>query len=76
METNPFRTQFHAFGERVLAANKQVADWQLGQVKLAEKQIVASLEATRAGWDAGVGASLAMQRTLLDAFFPSETKAA
>jgi hypothetical protein len=73
---NPFRAQMHAFGERVLAANQQVAEWQQGQLELAEKQLVASLQASRAGFAAGVGATLAVHRTLLDAWLPAEpTKA-
>lgn len=68
---NPFRTQMYTYGERVIAANKQLADWQLGQVKLAEKQAASFFEMTRAGMEATVSASHAMGRTLLDATFPA-----
>jgi hypothetical protein len=78
METmqNPFRAQMHAFGERVLAANEELTRWQASQLENAEKQLVASIQSGRAGWSAGVGASLAIQRTLFAAWFPAETKSA
>lgn len=74
---NPFLAPLRDLGERALAANRQLGDWQIAQAKLAEKQATTFLELSRAGLDASIAASNAMGKTLLDAFVPapSETKA-
>lgn len=72
---NPFASQLHTFGTQVLAANKQLVEWQMGQVKLAEKQAGAAFDAYRAGVEANLAASQTMGKAVLDSVFPVETKA-
>lgn len=71
---NPFKSQIQALGSQTLAAHKQVTDWQLGQLKLAEKQVASAMEIGRAGFEANVSAAQAMGKTLLDAMAPAETE--
>lgn len=74
METllNPFRTQMNQLGQQVLEAQKQAADWQLGQMKMAEKQVISAMELSRAGFEANLSAARTMSKTWLDAVAPAE----
>lgn len=72
---NPFRTQIQTLGNQALSANKQMVEWQIGQVKLAEKQTNAAFEAFRSGVEANLAASQSMGKAMLDAMVATETKA-
>lgn len=69
---NPYAAQMHAFGKQVLDAQKQVADWQIGQMKLVEKQVHTAFDLSRATAEANVAAAQGMGKTVLDAFAPTE----
>lgn len=69
---NPYAAQIHSFGKQVLDAQKQVADWQIGQMKQVEKNVATAFDLTRSAAEANVAAAQGMGKTLLDTFAPTE----
>ncbi len=67
-----YRTQLVAMGERTLSAQKTVADWQLDQLKLAEKQMTDWMALSRASVDASQQAWHGMAKTMLHAMAPAK----
>lgn len=72
---NPFRANLHAVGDHVLQSHRTVTEWQLTQVKLAEKQLSDWMAFQRAALDASAQAAHGMTKTLLDAVAPGADKA-
>jgi hypothetical protein len=73
---NPFRANLHAMGDRMLQSHRAVTDWQLSQVKLAEKHVSDWMAFQHAALDASAHAAHGMTKTLLDAVAPSTDKSA
>lgn len=72
---NPFRANLLSMGDRMLQSHRTATDWQLNQMKLAEKQVADWMAFSRAAVDASAQASHGMARTLLDTFAPAEKSA-
>jgi hypothetical protein len=72
---NPFRANLLAMGDRMLQSHRTVTDWQINQMKVAEKQMADWMSFSRAAVDASTQASHGMARTMLDVLAPAEKSA-
>lgn len=71
----PYKNALHQMGEQFIAAQKQMADWQRAQLKVAEEQTVAGLRASKASFDAGVEFNQNVTKTLVNALAPKAESA-
>jgi hypothetical protein len=62
----------HAAAERGLAHQRALADWQLAQLRLAEKVVHDAFHMARASLEAGQAAMLAMGRVAVDGLAPRD----
>ena len=61
------------FASELLAAQKQVFEWQAAQARIADTQTRAWMDATRNGVELTQKAWLDMGRVMLDTLLPAET---
>lgn len=66
----PFRRALHGMGERGLANQKTLLDWQLAQTKLLEKQVVDLFALHRASMEIAGNAVQGMARVMVEALAP------
>ena len=71
----PFRQVLHGMGERGLANQKTLIDWQLAQTKLLEKQVVDMFALHRASMEIAGNAVHGMARVMVEAFAPPQPPA-
>jgi hypothetical protein len=74
--TNPFAQPFHHAAEQVLAAQRQVLDWQRSQLDLAHDHALASYKLGRAGFDTTATFGQDVMKSVVAAFAPAPTAAA
>ena len=72
--TNLFNVNNNArsFAQEMIAAQKQVFEWQMAQMKMMDQQSRAFTDATRAGVEKSQKTMLDMSKTLVDTFMPAE----
>jgi hypothetical protein len=56
----------------MIAAQKQVFEWQMAQMKMMDQQSRAFTDAARAGVEMSQKTMLDMSKTLVDTFLPAE----
>jgi hypothetical protein len=64
------RRTLHGMGERGLANQRTLLDWQLAQVRLVEKQFVDTFALQRASMEIAGNALHGMARVMVDALAP------
>ena len=65
---NPFRANLLAVGDRMLQSHRTVTDWQINQMKMAEKQMADWMAFSRAAMDAmALSVALATKGTVREA---------
>ncbi len=66
----PFKTNLHTASEQLVAAQKQVLDWQRAQLKLVEEQTLANLRMSKAGFDASAELCSNVSKSVVSALAP------